>query len=159
MRKLVFVLLVLLAAPAFAQRPYFGASSSSVGVSFAPSFVFGATFTLGVKEVAGPLGLRGNLGVALADQASGFSLGADALFPITDQSEGSFYAGGGLAYLSGSLGSTITLNTRAFLVRGVVGYEARLARNWGLLIELTPNYNFDSQRFGVNLALGTNIYF
>jgi hypothetical protein len=158
MKKLVQALVVLLVmsvgmSMAQADRLYIeGQTRASMTFSSGASVsLLGA---LGVKNLAGPLGLRGLLALDFAGGAS-FTLGADALFTFgnpRDTRDAEFYAGPGLRIFAGSGGTAFGLN-------GVAGVEFPLNPRLSVNAEFVPILLFGSgTQFIGQILAGFRIY-
>ncbi|MCS7059267.1 MAG: hypothetical protein NZ849_09025 [Meiothermus sp.] len=153
MRKLVWIGF-LLALSAFAQgRVFLEGAVSNISLAFTNPTQFGMQlgFLGGVKELAGPFGLRGGVAINVQQGIATFDLSAGALFSF---GRSGVIPQAGLGFLAGFGGQTTT-----FSVEALVGLEYPVNRNVSLVVNALPNVQFGGQTvFVVRMGAGLRVY-
>lgn len=168
MKRLGFLLLVLVFSAAFAQKSFFWGINASGSLEFLPKFGLSLFGYIGQKQLLGPIGLRANLSLSYSEYAQPFrslGLGVSGIYPLTDISNGTLYVGLGLDYVVAQVqeasGNWVTLldyinSPSSVLCPGLslstpVGYDIPIDGRWYLNTELVPRYCFAA---GKKLSLG-----
>jgi hypothetical protein len=133
------VLLVMTFSVSLAQADrFFVEGLSNAQISFGNGTNFSILAAAGIKNIAGPLGIRGGIGLNFVSGGSAtFRLSADALVSFgnpRDARDAEFYAGGGLRLIAG--GSSV------FGLGGVVGAEFPLNTRVSIAAEFQPTLYF-----------------
>lgn len=151
----VLLLLLLLASPALAQGRFFVeglVGNITLDLSNQAAFGMDLGTNGGVKELAGPFGLRGGLSLGVRQGQANFGLEAGATFslgrpPIDPEVGVGFTAifGGGAP---------------VFAIRAFGGAEFALNRNVSLLAGLVPIVQFagGGTAFGFSIQTGLRVY-
>jgi len=151
-KKLILGLLVVASlSVASAQGRLFGEVLSGE-LQLVPSFGLSAAVTAGAERLLGPLDLRGGLALSAGGGGAVFALGADVLYPIPLEGL-SLDLGGGLQLRTG--------NPTVFGLRGIVGLEFPLQRDFSLRVEAQPTIFFGGggSEFNLSLVFGPRVYF
>lgn len=130
-----------------------GGTGANLGFVFANQTNFGMNVQLsgGVRDLAGPFGVGGNLGIILMGGSAVFNLGLDGLFhfgkagvaPLAGFGFRVFFGGGQTLFGLGAAG----------------GVEYFLNKNASAVIVAKPTLLFAGQAvFGVNLGVGLRVY-
>lgn len=159
MKKLVQVLALLLVmsfSVSLAQADRFFIEGLSTGrISFGSGTSLSITAIAGIKNIAGPLGIRGGLSFGFNGNNANFGLGAEVLFSfgsVRDSRDVEFFAGGGLGLLAGGGATEFSLN-------GVVGAEFPLNPRTSVIAQLSPTLTFSNPtRFEGTILAGFRIY-
>lgn len=158
MKKLIQMLAVLAAMSlsislAQADRLYVEGQTRA-SITFGGNAVFELVGAAGLKNLAGPLGIRGIAALSFGNGSS-FTIGADALFSfgnVRDPRDPEFYVGPGLRIFAGG-------NNTSFGLNGVAGVEFPINARFSVNAEFVPTLLFGggAQFIGQILA-GIRIY-
>ncbi|RMH53525.1 MAG: hypothetical protein D6684_12160 [Deinococcus-Thermus bacterium] len=153
MKKLVWIGFLLVLS-AFAQgRAFLEGSTSSIDLTFTNPTQFGLQLDLsgGVKELAGPFGLKGGAGINVEQGTASFNLSAGALFSF---GRSGIIPQAGLGFRANFGGGTTT-----FAVQAQVGLEYPVNRNVSLVVDTLPTVRFGGQTvFAINMRAGLRVY-
>jgi len=153
MRKLAWIGF-LLALSAFAQgRAFLEGTVSDITLAFTnpTQFEMGLNLQGGVKELAGPFGLRGGVGINVEQGTATFDLSAGALFSF---GRSGIIPQAGLGFEANFGGQTTT-----FAVQALVGLEYPVNRSVSLVVDTLPTVEFGGQTvFRIRMRAGLRVY-
>lgn len=154
MRKLVWIGFIL-ALSALAQgRAFLEASAANITLTLTNPAQFNMTiFALGgVRELAGPFGLQGGLGLGVQQGTAQFAIEVGALFSF---GRSGLTPEAGLGF-GASFGGQNTL----FQIYALGGFEWAVNRNVSLIVNTRPTVEFGSgtTTFGIRLGTGLRVY-
>jgi hypothetical protein len=155
-RKLV-VLAVVLAGVSLAQVHPFVEGGSTLGIGFGPGgAVFDINMGAGAMNIAGPFGIRGQIGVNSSNAGTIFTMAAGALFSFGSPKRATDlepYVGVGFGLESAAQGT-------AFGLLGIVGLEFPINPKISFYSEFVPGlYFLGNGVFVGNIKLGMRGYF
>lgn len=154
MLRLLLMVLVL-ASPALAQgRPFLETATSRITLDLSNQAAFGMNLFIlaGVRELAGPFGLRGGLGLSVEQGQTTFGILTGAIFsfgrpPLIPE------AGLGFRASFGAQGTQ-------FAIQIFGGTEFAINRNVSLVSGVEPEVQFagGGTSFGISIRTGLRIY-